>query len=282
MSWPALGWASKQKPGRVADKMVLIALADRHSEETGIAYPSIAWLAEFACLDRKTVVASLARLEAAGLIADSGQRMGKTKQIKAYTLSLKDTEKGDPKTVPLEAKSTVFSGKEYRKRDTEPSKEPCSSEATLLQNRKRRLSVAERDWLENWPKPEWADPAVWADLAKNRKGKNAPNTVTAYRQFVEKVEGMADVHWPPGKLLVAIVGKGWAGAYDPRENRTGNGNGRQENRGLHPNRDNRDGVAKALDRRLGLDGSAGETGRGNAGGGEVHRQLPAPAASAVR
>ena len=134
MSWPALGWASKQKPGRVADKMVLIALADRHNEESDLSYPSIAWLADFSCLDRKTVVASLGRLEAAGLISDSGVRFGKTKQVKGYRLSLNstvsgnDTGKGTPKTELLPAKSTDFSEKQYRKRDTEPFLEPEGKE----------------------------------------------------------------------------------------------------------------------------------------------------------
>jgi len=124
MSWVALGWASKQKPGRVADKMVLIALADRHNEESDVSYPSVAWLADFSCLDRKTVVAALNRLESAGLISDSGQRVGKTKQVKAYSLAINDTEKGMPKAEPLPPKDTAFSAKQSQKRDTEPSREP--------------------------------------------------------------------------------------------------------------------------------------------------------------
>lgn len=159
MSWPALGWASKQRPGRVADKMVLIALADRHSEESGLSYPSVAWLADFACLDRKTVVAALDRLEAAGLIADSGERVGKTKQVKAYTLNLNSTEKGIPKTGPLNGKSTVFSAKQSQKRDTEPSSEPSSSDSTNPQ----------KDSPPDGERPLSVDEVVdeWNDLARS-------------------------------------------------------------------------------------------------------------------
>jgi len=94
MSWQALAWASKQRPGRASDKLILIALADRHNEDSNIAYPSIAWLCEFSDLNRKTVIASLQRLEAAGLIADSGQRVGKSKQIKAYSLAIETVGRG--------------------------------------------------------------------------------------------------------------------------------------------------------------------------------------------
>ena len=148
MSWPALGWASKQKPGRVADKMVLIALADRHNEEADVAYPSIAWIAEFACLDRKTVVAALGRLEAAGYISDSGERVGKTKQVKAYHLALNGPEKGNPKTEPLPPKDTVFSAKESQKRDTEPFFEP-STVSNETDNSPSEDFTCD-DFLESW------------------------------------------------------------------------------------------------------------------------------------
>ena len=93
MSFAALAWASKQSTGRASDKLVLYGLADRHNEEADLAYPSVAWLCEFGDLNRKTVIAALARLEAAGIITDSGQRVGKTGQIKAYKLALETVPK---------------------------------------------------------------------------------------------------------------------------------------------------------------------------------------------
>ena len=124
MSWGALGWAAKQRPGKIADKLVLIALADRHNEEQDIAWPSIKWLCEFTGADRKTIITSLTRLETLGLIADSGQRFGKTKQVKGYMLAINSAEKGIPKTEPLPDNGTAFPAKESQKRDTEPVKEP--------------------------------------------------------------------------------------------------------------------------------------------------------------
>lgn len=87
MSWKALAWASDQKCEKAADKLILLALAERHNTETRIAYPSTAWLVEFSSLDRKTVLKSLERLQEQGLIIDSGHRMGSTGGVKAWRLA---------------------------------------------------------------------------------------------------------------------------------------------------------------------------------------------------
>jgi len=125
VSWAALGWAGKQRLKRAADKLVLIALADRHNEESDLSYPSVAWLADFCCLDRKTVIAAIDRLEALGLVADSGVRVGKTGQVKAYKLTFSGTLETVPKTEQFQKRnSSTFSKKQSQKRDTEPFLEP--------------------------------------------------------------------------------------------------------------------------------------------------------------
>jgi hypothetical protein len=123
VSFHALGWAAGSRVKRASDKLVLLGLADRHHTDSGTSYPSLAWLCEFSSLDRKTVISSLARLEADGLISDSGHRVGKTKQIKAYLLNLNGSEKGMVIPEPLPAKGAVFSGKQSQKRNTETVRE---------------------------------------------------------------------------------------------------------------------------------------------------------------
>lgn len=102
-------------------------------------------------------------------------------------------------------------------------------------------------------RPEWADPDIWSDLLRNRKAKRTPNTPTAYKRFLADITAMVDDEWPPGKLLEAIVARGWAAAYDPRGNRNGNrstNDRRNPAGGYEPDR--RDGFVRALDRDLGL------------------------------
>jgi hypothetical protein len=118
VSWGALAWAAKTRVERASEKLILIALCDRHNDETGFAYPSINWLCEFSSLNRKTVISALDRLEACGLIADSGRRVGSTKQVKVYTINVgKEYQNRN---------SSENGREEYRKRDTEPVSNPSS------------------------------------------------------------------------------------------------------------------------------------------------------------
>lgn len=123
MSFEALAWAGKCKPGAASQKLVLLALADRHNTEIDGAYPSIAWLVDFTDLNRKTVINSLAMLEAAGFISDSGERRGNTRQIKVYKLHLERVPKSEPSQ---KRNSSEIANKQSQKRDTEPSREPST------------------------------------------------------------------------------------------------------------------------------------------------------------
>jgi pyocin large subunit-like protein len=66
------------------DKLVLWAIADAHNREKECSYPSIAAVVEFTGWQRRAVVSSLTRLAAAGLIVDTRDRIGRTRQIKVW------------------------------------------------------------------------------------------------------------------------------------------------------------------------------------------------------
>lgn len=91
-----MDWAARQSPPRGTDKLVLWALADAHNVAKRCAYPSVAAIAAFTTMERKRVMASLARLEKVGLIIDTGQRMGQTRQIKVWALPIERVSKRDP------------------------------------------------------------------------------------------------------------------------------------------------------------------------------------------
>lgn len=67
-------------------KFLLLALAD-HADGHGRAFPSVAALCEKTSQDRKTVIAGIDELERLGLLADTGDRVGKTKQVKVYRIT---------------------------------------------------------------------------------------------------------------------------------------------------------------------------------------------------
>ena len=92
MSLDATLWAwkirQKQKKGgslKPLKKLVLLSLCDRASEEH-CAFPSVARLVEDTEIDRKTVLKIIDELIEDGLIIDTGERKGRTKQVKVYQL----------------------------------------------------------------------------------------------------------------------------------------------------------------------------------------------------
>jgi DNA-binding transcriptional regulator YhcF (GntR family) len=197
VSWDALSWAAKQKVGKAADKLILLALAERHNPESGVAYPSVAWLAEFGSLNRKTVIASLDRLEAAGMIADSGQRMGKTLQIKAYNLNIETV----PKTEQSQKRNSPFiSAKQSQKRDTEPVREPVTKVA-------KATSVCRAK--PNFPAPQGVMQEVWDDFLASPKRRKAGMSGTAYAGILNNLQILAEHGFPPGRMIALAVERGW-------------------------------------------------------------------------
>lgn len=86
MSVSAMAWVSEQDIRPATAKFVLFALAN-NVDENGFAWPSVKYLCRFTSQDRKTVLASVARLEEMGWLVDSGQRRGRTNQVKVYRLN---------------------------------------------------------------------------------------------------------------------------------------------------------------------------------------------------
>ena len=93
MSIKALNWAYKQSHGlNSTSKFVLTALAD-YADEDFCAYPSKETLSSRTLLNRKTVLVSLQRLVRHGFIHDSGERKGRTGQVKVYQLNVESVPK---------------------------------------------------------------------------------------------------------------------------------------------------------------------------------------------
>jgi hypothetical protein len=147
MSWETQAWAGRQRPGSASAKLVLLGLASC-ADANHCAFPSIQWLCDFSDLNRKTVIAALQRLEGGmfPLIEDTGERRGRTCQVKVYRLAAgAEGARIDPasegiaprpapknrgaETVPKaeqfqKRNSSGSSRKQSQKRDTEPFLEP--------------------------------------------------------------------------------------------------------------------------------------------------------------
>lgn len=188
MSFDALAWAAKQKPGNLAAKMCLLALAN-YANDAGEAYPSTAAIAEFGDMNHKTATVALDRLEALGLISDTGRKSGRSGQIKVYRLNLQS----HPKTEASQNREPPkFSGKATQKRvvedpqkrvtDTvrEPVKEPVNDDANASEAPRAEIDEGSEQKL----KPEHVVEA-WNDLA-DRIGRPKIRALTPERRQAVK------------------------------------------------------------------------------------------------
>lgn len=188
MSVEAITWALKQSIPSSSTKFVLVVVANCADGRSFTAYPSIAYLTEATGQDRKTVIANLKRLCELGYLQDTGNRVGRTKQVVVYQLaepahnspengtvppSANSPETGtvnEPETVPktgsftpetvpfFPGNSTVFPSKQSQKRDTEPS---GNRQVNKNQNQERGARAARLP-------PEWTLPDDWRVFAKTQ------------------------------------------------------------------------------------------------------------------
>lgn len=183
MSWETQSWAAKQRPGSASAKLVLLGLASC-ADANHCAFPSIQWLCDFSDLNRKTVIAALQRLEDGmfPLIEDTGERRGRTGQVKVYRLSaaangatVDPASETVPKAEQFQKRNSSGSGlKQSQKRDTEPFLEPnppfsSDDEKTpaldLVKGSKGRGSakagsVGKRAGRGTWLPNDWTPPPV--------------------------------------------------------------------------------------------------------------------------
>ncbi|MEH3121108.1 MAG: hypothetical protein PGN16_03865 [Sphingomonas phyllosphaerae] len=225
MSFAALAAVSKMRAGSAAEKLIALAYADRHNEETGCAYPSLAWLCEFGSLNRKTVIAAVARLEAAGFLTDTGDRQGNTKQIKVYRIDLESIPKAEPShkrnrtesgTVPKTA------AEQSQKRDTDTVREPTSPKASPSPKRARSTEPKLKPFRlpADWRPTRFPDGTVAREVADRRGRDWSRAAVESFRLWAANADDKDGV----GRKLdwQAALAK-WIIEQDKRDGRSGNG-----------------------------------------------------------
>jgi biotin operon repressor len=165
VSLDATIWAwkvrQKQKRGgslKPLKKLVLLSLADRASEDH-CAYPSMARLVEDTEMDRKTVLKIIDELIEDGLIIDTGERKGRTKQVKVYQLLGVKGRETIPTTVLLNTEDsdlnspnsgTVPTTEQFQQFHERVPTIPLNSPNVGTRNLSKNLSLEsknKKDWL---------------------------------------------------------------------------------------------------------------------------------------
>jgi DNA-binding transcriptional ArsR family regulator len=230
-------WAFNQdiKPSSV--KFVLVSLGD-NAQTDGLAWPSIAALAQKTGQDRKTVMHALDRLEKTGYLTDTGERKGNTCQIKIYRFNfsrVKDAENGTVndnsnhqedetndtengtlteskeyrnslETVPnFPTKSTVFPHKSTENGTRNP-KEP-SNEPSGKPHKRAKAAPDDFDPMAALL-AEGVDEETAGDFLRHRKKKRADVTRTVIKQHIKQaaIAGMTLTD-----ALAMTCSRGWQG-----------------------------------------------------------------------
>ena len=196
MSVEAISWALAQPLDRSSAKFVLVAMANCANADM-TCWPSVAYLSDATCQDRKTVLENIKRLKEIGIIKATEDRRGKTGQVTVYLIdqqyqkrvaSTVPKTEPVPKTVPVpktDGKSPVFPAKESRfSAETvpktghgtvmEPSVEPSG-------NRQKRSAPAARP--SDVTEGTWRD---WCDLRKAKKATASETAISVARDEATK------------------------------------------------------------------------------------------------
>lgn len=175
MSIAALKWVIDDAEAPTAHATLVLIIYANFANENGRAYPSTETVVKKTKQNVKTVRAAIDALELAGLLVDTGKRVGRTGNVKVYALGMEGLpEVGalpgeaapDRATAPQEApqarpaqarpkavalKAPVSGSKGTRFREAEPVLEPfpledANASSSPRRGAKERCGTADQDW----------------------------------------------------------------------------------------------------------------------------------------
>lgn len=199
-------WAMDDAPCPTSSTFATLVVFANFANEYGRCYPSTETVATKSRQNAKTVRAAIDRLEADGLLVDTGARVGRTGNIKVYALGMEGLPevgalKGEralpvaeaapegageparamhPETAVLRsvAKAPVSGPKGTRKRVGEPVREPITPENASAFSapggRKNRAAPLRSDWeapaIDDLPEPARTVARQWPTGAYASQG----------------------------------------------------------------------------------------------------------------
>lgn len=237
----------KRQVGSMARKAVMVLLADKASDDgTGI-WASKQTMADEIGTTKQTIIATIKGLIADGLIREAGQRKSPNGYTVEYAIAVAVL-----RSLPM-VKCHADQSSKLTGQTALPVKEDDLTGQAALPDQSSGLTQTLQNPPEPpkeeakasraadpFPRPDWANPAVWSDWMDIRKTKKARNTATAYAGFLSDIAKLTNDEWPPGRLLEHAVRKSWAGIYEPKEGYPTNGrlSGQNDNAGIRGNRPN--------------------------------------------
>jgi hypothetical protein len=194
MSSEALAWAFKSdvKPSSV--KFTLVALCECANYQTGKIFPSIKHLCQITGQDRKTVISNIGKLLSDGWICETGERVGRTGQIKVYQANIGTVPRTEQSQ---ERNGSAFPLEQSQKRDTEPSIEPSR-------------------YIDKAALPDCIPVDAWQGWVEMRKQRKRPLTDRAKTRAINKLEALHTAGHDIAELLDRSTINGWLDIYEPK------------------------------------------------------------------
>ena len=218
MSVEAITWALGLPIERSSAKFVLVAMANCANHDM-TCWPSVQYLSDATSQNRKTVVENIRRLKEAGLVTDTGERKGGTRQIPVYLLnraengSLKEDQKRNgsengtgPKT---DGNSPVFSGKQTR---FYAETGPKTGHGTV-KNRKQEPS-GNRHKAQTVELPPWMPTDAWFGFVAMRRAIKKPLTADGIPLAIKKLDAMRTAGQDPRAVLEQSTMNNYQGLFD--------------------------------------------------------------------
>lgn len=220
MSVEAITWALSLKVDRSSAKFVLVAMANcANSDMT--CWPSIQYLSDATCQDRKTVLENIKRLKEAGLIKDTNLRRGGTGQVVVYQLnsaengSVKEAQKRNSTengTVPkTDGNSTVFPYKESR---FSAETVPKTGHGTVIEPSIEPSGKRQRAQAPTIDLPDWIPEDAWNGFIAMRKAIKKPITAEGLPLAVKKLESLRATGNDPRAVLEQSTMNNYQGLFE--------------------------------------------------------------------
>ncbi len=234
--------------------MVLMCLCDYANDEGGNCWPSVATISRRCSKGERTVQGAIQWLKTNGyltLIDVPG---------KSHRFHL------DPRKICAPAETAPPQKK---------TKTPAKSAPNPPRTANEGFTSVKPMRAKGWPViPDWMPAEPWNGFVQMRKRKGGNPTPRAVGLLIGKLERWRTQGHDPGSILDASTENNWTGLFEPK--------GSQNGQPQRSKPDNRNGIALALDRRLGLGEPAGEAGRYPDGGGQEDRGRPLALAAPLR
>ena len=195
MSLDATRWAWKQKI-RPSMKLILLSLADR-ANETHCCFPSVKRLAFDTCLNRKTILSGLEKLESLGVISIKKQK-GKGNFYQLIGVECRTSTSAENGTCPKIGTSTNYGT------GTSPTKEPAP---VPKQGHKSTSNLPIN-------LPDYIDSELFDDFWAMRSGmKNIRQTERAQKLLLAELEKLRNQGYNPDEVISRSIRNSWKDFY---------------------------------------------------------------------